>query len=224
MPNPDGSLNWNDPGFVSNLQNYQNLGGDMNRAAEYLYAGAGANDPTQTSKTTQDRIRNMSAPETEWQKMQNLKRDQGFASGFLASSGYNPGGANSYLISNSVGLNSGNPAGQYINSTGNGYTSTNPNATPVTATTPTGTTPETRGGSGSTIVDNSLDLNKNRTGMFKRGNAGGYSNGAQYYQTASLPGGLGGSAGSGYGGLGYSSANSGAGWGGGNNWNKAIWR
>jgi hypothetical protein len=290
MPNPDGSLNWNDPGFVSN---HQNLGGNMAQAGEYLFGGAGTRDPTQSHNTTQEIINNMNAEPSDWQIQNAIQRDQGFNSGFLNSSAYNPGGANAYAISNSAGQNSGRlpylnwgigqgvpkstwmtggivpgsaaatPANLAAQSaaptssvnTGNGYNgvvttpATGSVNTANTTTTNTqnqaaieaaaraaaqnqvntnnnapGSTTNPASAPPSTLQSNSIDLNKNRHDMFKRGNAAAYGNGAQYYQTASLPGGLtGAGAGSGYGGLGYSSANSGNGWGGGNNWNRAIW-
>jgi hypothetical protein len=288
MPNPDGSLNWNDPGFISTLQAYQNAGGDMNRAAEFLYTGAGRTDPTQDGSTIERRIANMDAEPSDWQIQQAMNRDQGFASSQLNSSAYNPRGANAYLISNSVGLNSGYApklnwgigktvpkstwttggivpgsmadtqankqaavaAGNLASVNTGTYTGTpapanrlpgdgsgNNNNNTITSAAQnnnnTNTNNQTRNNNNNnantgnnqaeTLQSNSIDLNKNRQGLFKRSAAGGYSNGAQYFQSASLPGG-GANGVSGYGGLGYSSANSGSGWGGGNNWNRAIWR
>jgi hypothetical protein len=141
---------------------------------------------------------------------------------YLGSPAFNPSGANSYLISNSIGLGNASAGRVGLNST----TGTGTGTGTVTSATGSGIGNGTNTGTNQaeTLQSNSIDLNKNRDSMFKRSNVSGYNNGAQYYQTPSLQGNTGTGTGSGYGGLGYSSANSGRGWGGGNNWNKAIWR
>lgn len=170
MPNPDGTPLWNEPGFQSTVQQYQNLGGDMSRIGEFLFAGGAKGN------TIAERTRDFNRARTPEELARERQRDADFNSMFLSSQAYNPGGSNAYAISNNLGNNNGLPTGMhYVNgqlTNKNPYLSTvsNPAATAV----PPPTTPT---GSG---VNQPITANE-RPGA-KRSTLGAFSDGPQYSQ------------------------------------------
>lgn len=190
MPNPDGTPLWNEPGFQSTVQQYQNLGGDMNRIAEFLFAGGAKGN------TLADRVRDFNRERTPEELAAERQRDADFNSMFLSSQAYNPGGSNAYAISNNLGNNNGLPTGMhYVNgqlTNKNPYLSTvsnpaNNNSFPVGNQTRPGTKepapvtavppPTTPTGSG---VNQPITANE-RPGA-KRSTLGAFSDGPQYSQ------------------------------------------
>lgn len=94
----DPLLAWNDPNVPkSSLQIYLENGGDPSRAAEFLYASSAKGNTAleQTNDFMRDRT------PAEMQQIRDSENE--WASHFLGSGIYNPGGANSYAIQNATG-------------------------------------------------------------------------------------------------------------------------
>lgn len=192
MPNPDGTPLWNEPGFQSTVQQYQNLGGDMNRIGEFLFAGGAKGN------TIAERTRDFNRARTPEELARERQRDADFNSMFLTSQAYNPGGANSYAISNNLGNNNGLPMGMhYVNgqlTNKNPYLSTLSNGTNTTNNTGRETrtgTETTNTANNTTTTNNTTNNNQNTTntttGGLQRGDArrstlGAFSDGPQYSQ------------------------------------------